>query len=707
MARRKQDPFLQKLRRMARAGHRREAVAMLEEAVQANPSYTKAREELARYLTGKPFSFEETDYKELQSIISDFTSSPQRVNEMKKTALKKLKHRTCYLEQALSHMLSATDKKALQQLRAAISREQQRRRRPLNKVYVGLAASLTVLLALGGTGFFLWQRAGRAADIMCAAANRNFQRSKARQLLNVHDTGLNRTLNRRVGEQSERLRVLIRASEQRAAEVDAILRTIEKGEQSVVGQGVRKRALVERRLRELGADATDLQLRWAELCRKEQSELNQQRLSLVEELLSPLPEWQGLKGEMQEDLRLLEDRMKKLRQRMLIYEDAAEALNLPESIIAKVKQEVNEHKLQLKEIRDYRNMLDLLPNAHDYPRYQQLLLGFKAEHYAPAIAAMEIVEQMPSVASVRGMMQEHGQNLPSGLLQAAKASLVDGKPTFSTTFPANMRQLQLLDELQSNRALSTRLYELTNTADNEEAYSEALPVLRYGRACFERSSLDPERDITESKSVEWQNPAMVVSRTLNPRPLFEALGLDNKTGFKTTVNLPASLTRVLQHEHPDVPPLAKAYVFYHLIQANNSGSQPILSGLRYAPEMRKVLESFEKLRQSCGVKLDGNCWLRRTPAHTEAEKKYARWFNKNRKADFARELSRNLNALLSVTPRFCGYVNEQGEAVLFEQLNQGQLIWYLSDAAMTTTSWGSPLQKPMLLSPVFAMEKLH
>lgn len=690
---------------MARAGHRREAVAMLEEAVQANPRLTKAREELARYLMGQPFSFEETDYQELQAIITDFTTTPQRISEMKRSALKRLKHRTCYLERALDHMLSPADKKSLQQLRAAISREQQRRRRPLNKVYLGLAAALAALLVLGGTGFFLWQRAAQAADLMDAAASRNIPRAKARQLLKVHDTGLNRTLNRRVGEQAERLRVLIRASEQRAAEVDAILRIIEKGEQSVVGQGVRKRALVERRLKELGADAGPLQTRWAELCRKEERELNQQRLSLVEELLSPLPEWQGLKGEMKEDISLLEERLKKLRQRMLIYEDAAEALNLPESIIAKVKQEVTEHKLQLKEIQAYRNMLELLPKAHEYPRYQQLLLDFKAERYAPALAALEIVEQMPSVASVRGMMQEHGQNLPNGLLQAAKASLVDGKPTFSEAFPANMRQLQLLDELLSNKALSTRLYELTNTADNQEAYSEALPELRYGRACFERSSLDPERNVAESKAVEWQNPAMVVSRTLNPTPLFTALGLDNRTGFKATVNLPAVLSQLLQHEHPDVPPLAKAYIFYHLIQVNNSGNQPILSGLRFAPEMRRVLENFEKLRQNCRVELDGNCWLRRTPAHAEAEKKYARWFNKHRKADFARELKRNLNSLLSVSPRFCGYVDENGEAVLFEQVRDGQLIWYLSHAAMTTTSWGAPLQDPTPLSPVFTMDK--
>ena len=63
MARRKSDPVLQKLRRLARAGRRQEAADMLEQAILTNPKHAKARDELARYLTGKPFSFEETEYK--------------------------------------------------------------------------------------------------------------------------------------------------------------------------------------------------------------------------------------------------------------------------------------------------------------------------------------------------------------------------------------------------------------------------------------------------------------------------------------------------------------------------------------------------------------------------------------------------------------------------------------------------------------------
>lgn len=705
MARRRPDPVLQKLRRLARAGKRREAVEMLEQAIQNNPNHMKAREELSRHLTGKPFSFEEADYNEVLSIISAFLSKPQCLSAMRKAALKKLHHRSIYLERALEHIVTVADKKALHQLRNAISRDLQRRRKPLSKIGIVAAACLVLLVCAGGTGFFLWKSAGHAADALADFSKTVFDSHAARNLLKIHDTGLNRTLNRRVGEEAARVRALIHATEQRAREVDAILKSIEAGKQTVVGQGVRRRALVERRLRELGRDGLKLQARWAILCKREQKELNQQRLSLAEELMSPLPERQGVTGNPDEDLAQLTTRIKMLRQRINIYDDAGEALKLPEDIIIPARRELQADTAIVNEITALQNLLEILPSAHDYEHYRRLLSEYKPELYLPAVELMDIRHQLPTEASVRGMMQEHGQKLPPGLLQAARESLMDGGPTFSSRFPANKEQLHLLNELLTNSALSTRLYELTNVIDKLEAYSEALPELRYGRACFNRSALDPQRDVRENKAVEWQNPNAVVSRVLDPRPLYKELGLDNKTGFVTTANLPQLITRLLRHHHPDVPPLAKAYVFYYLLKANNSATHDILSGFRYAPEMRAVAESFEQVRRECGIKLDGDCWLRRSQAHATAELKFARWFNKHRKIDFTGELRKNLGKLLSVSARFAGYINEHGHAVLFAEVGGNKLIWYLSQDAMTASELGEPLQEPMPLSPVFIMDK--
>lgn len=703
MARRKTDPVLQKVRHLAHSGLRREAALELEAAIKLNPNHTKAREELARYLTNKPFSFEEKDYKELQGLITDFLTRPNLLQNKRKSALKRMRHRACHLERILSYHLSASDKKATAQLKNAISRELQRRKRPIGKFIITLGLFFGGICGISAIACFLSAKADEAA-LALENGCRHFRKESARKILQTHDTGLNRTFNRRVAEQADRLKHILRRTEQHIKELDTLLTPIEAGKQNVVGLGIRQRTVIERRLRELGEDGTAFRKRWEYLCRKEEKALNQQRMALAQELMAPLPEAEQIKGESDTDLELVTDRLQKIQQRLLIYEDVAEALQLPMDIQKSLQQEAEWLIRTRSEIIVWRSLLQQLPAVRTYERYTGLLRSISPTIYKPAVELLAVREGLPLEDSIRGMIQEKGQELHPGVMQAAREALMKGQPTFTAVTPATAEQLHLLDELLSNSALNTRLYELTNTVENLEAYSEALPELRYGRACFTRSSLDPARDVTENKKVEWQNPLSVISRTVDPSHLFQALGMQNSSAFISSFNLQDTITRLLQHSHPDVPALAKAYILHYLLQVNNHCKYPIMSGLRFAPEMRRIIADFEAKARECKIKLDGNCWLRRTPAHSAAENMFRRWFRKHSKVDFTSEVRQNLGKLLAIRPQYCGYINEKGETILTEQLNEGQMIWYLSEGSMTTSAWGSPLQNPTRLSPVFTME---
>lgn len=704
MRRRRTDPVMLKLRRLAHSGKRSDAATLLEETLRENPAHARAREELSRFLTNRPFTFEENEYEELRKMLDDFLTSPQHISTMRKAALKRLRKRATHLQHALVHLFSATEKNTLQQLLKAIARELQRRRKPMNSIVAIALGAVGVLALAGGGCFYLWQRSESAADALETATRNLTASTKARNLLNIHDTGLNRTLNRRVSEAADKLRALLHARQSRYRELDTTLRRIEAGEQTVVGQGVRRRAEIERRLRELGGDAAPLRTRWAELCRREQKELDQQRLSLAEELMAPLPPGTMLTGNPEQDLSLLKARHKILAQRLNIFEDAGEALRLDKSIIAPVQQEYDRVNAVLSEVQQLINKLRLLPSAHDYDLYRDMLNEVEAGHYIAGAALLEVRGLLPEVSNLRGMMQEHGQNVSAELLLAAQSSLMEGGPSFTADFPANQQQLHLLDELLTNSALRTRLIELIN-GNGEIAYSEEPPVIRHGRVYLKRSPLDPQHDASVSNHVEWLDPRAVWQRELDPRALHRKLKLGNRTGFASYANIPGLITTVLQMESNEAPSLARAYVLDHLLQVNRLSSHEMLSGMRYAPEMRAAAESFMKLRDECGVKLDGNCWLHHDAGHLQAEQKFSRWFSRHRKVDFAAELKRNLSALLRVAPRFCGYVDEHGSPVLFEEPQQGQLIWYLSGASMTTTPWGKSLQTPRRLSPIFSMEK--
>lgn len=706
MRRRRTDPVLQQLQQLSRRGCRSEALQLLQNTLREKPNHLQAREELTRHLTGRPYSFEEKGLIALRELLSDEHSAPAVLNAASRSRLRSMRKRLYQLEMQHHHLLLGQEADKLQMVQERLSREFSRRRRPMKR-FLRLCAAGTVLLLAAASGlYFLWLRAGHAAATMRRAHSPLTPVETAQALLRQHNTGLNRTFSADVRLEADRLEAHLRAADKRAQELDAILRSIESGEQSVVGQGVRRRAEIERMLQLPCRNASAFHRRWAGLCQAEKDALNQQRLALSEEIMAPLSPMDALCGKIPADIATLENRCAQLRQRILLYEDAGETLGLPADIISPVLAELESATRLLQEVKELQQVLHLLPTAHDYAGYCKLLAGARAEHYAPGIDLLSIREQMPQEDSVRGMMQEHGQNLRPGLLQAARTSLLEGGASFSQDIPATRKQLLLLQELLTNSALHTRLYELTDTAENQRAFAEHLPELRYGRACFERSALDPARQANGKKAEEWHNPRAILSREIDPRPLHTGLGLDNRSGFLSTVNIPNLLTRTFQIEGTRIPALARAYVFHHLVQVNEAAAEPMLTGLRYAPTMRQLIAEFQELQQACGVKLDGNCWLLSDPQHLAAERRFARWFDRNRKVDFTGEIRRNLETLFRITPRFCGYVNEQGEAILFEPARQGQLIWYMgADAAMTTTPWGEAMQQARPLSPVFTMEK--
>ncbi|MBR5878608.1 MAG: hypothetical protein IKY91_03585, partial [Akkermansia sp.] len=155
MRRRRTDPAMQKLRRLVHYGKRTEAAALLEETLRSNPSHTRAREELSRYLTNRPFTFEVTEHEELQKILTDFLAAPQEITNMRKASAKRLRKRVAHLQHSIEHLLTTSEKNTLQQLRKAIARVLQRHRRPLNGVVVGLLSTLGLLLAGAGGCFYL------------------------------------------------------------------------------------------------------------------------------------------------------------------------------------------------------------------------------------------------------------------------------------------------------------------------------------------------------------------------------------------------------------------------------------------------------------------------------------------------------------------------------------------------------------------------
>ena len=103
MRRRRTDPLLQKLRQLIRSGQREGALQLLQETLRKQPDNARAREELSRHLTGRPYTFEEKAYAELQEMLSSPLASPLELNKSSGRSLRKLKTRIHSLHQQLQH----------------------------------------------------------------------------------------------------------------------------------------------------------------------------------------------------------------------------------------------------------------------------------------------------------------------------------------------------------------------------------------------------------------------------------------------------------------------------------------------------------------------------------------------------------------------------------------------------------------------------
>jgi hypothetical protein len=91
---------------------------------------------------------------------------------------------------------------------------------------------------------------------------------------------------------------------------------------------------------------------------------------------------------------------------------------------------------------------------------------------------------------------------------------------------------------------------------------------------------------------------------------------------------------------------------------------------------------------------------------TAAEQEFEAWFRANRGTDYVREIRQNFGPLIKVGVRFSGYINEQGQPVIFRNLHPDTAIWYLSEShGVIATRVDAAPEAPVPLSPIFTASR--
>ncbi|MBQ2380329.1 MAG: hypothetical protein II295_08085 [Akkermansia sp.] len=712
MARQSSQSYQRTLRRYALAGNVKACRELLQQRLEAAPHDNEAREELERLEAGRPLLATENARQRKRREAADardkmlqaIAKNPESELSTKSTAsLLELKEIIDQSQQKIKRA-AQKDSPALSAYRATLLSEL--RRRGLGRMRrVGVLAGsiLGGLALLTGIGMLCYKRASDfEADLRTALKQNAWERVES--ISAVANTPFNRFLC------SELEKTILDANrwmthiENRRRWLDKHIVRIESGQGNVSDMRMSLRAEIERELSSMPADFNSLTTRWQKLCDKERAALEHQKSRLVHELVSPLSDLPVFKGAPEQDAELLTELRREARNRHRLFRDAPQSYQLAPSLAAPAQERLVYIRECLAEIEAYKDQLNRLSYQRTYKDYQETLHSFHPRHYTPAVELLKVCSKLPAEENVKSLMLDPEQKNDANETQAAVATLLDGGPTFTQAYPATQQQVNLMEELFAAPSLNVCLYEITN-ADGELCYSEQEPTLdAQKRVHVKRSDLDPAYQ-QGNRDICWDDASSVWKRTIDTRPLYKAVNIDKPSFFRDR-NLPQLLTTVLNFRHRDCPALARAVIYHRLLMLIREHKTRTLTGISYSPTLRKHAASFLKLVRKHGIELRSGCWLSKSPQMTAAEQEFEAWFRANRGTDYVREIRQNFGPLIKVGVRFSGYINEQGQPVIFRNLHPDTAIWYLSEShGVIATRVDAAPEAPVPLSPIFTASR--
>ncbi len=701
------------LRRLALAGRWEEVRTLLEARLARNPHDAEARSELERLRQGIPLRATESELvrrrreeqemqEELAAELELYRRTPTMLEDWETELLSRRRKRLSSIRRTLGKRLPDDLSQQAATYHAALSSrlsEHHGRRR----LWLGLGIGLPLLVAtLGGAAMGLRHQAERAAEGVGLALQAE-DIPRLNQALNNADSGINRLVNPELTALIERAERWLARVERQAAELEQELAQLETSAGRISTLPLTRRAELERRLNALPAPMEELRLRWHRLCEREARSLTRQRQEVEARFRAPLPPMPELSGSPSEDDARLLEQQKQLQAQAREWEAARELFKLTPALGEPLQARLHELTQLRQDIAELRRRVSLLPSARSYAQYRQRLEGFSPKAYAPALRMQAICEQLPDEDKLREQMQDHGRQLPPGMLAAAREALLHGGPSFTPAFPANARQLQLMEDLFSYTGLLKPHYELSAPTLGSFIVEER-PQAVEGSVSFTPSPLTPGYSLDVPRRITWHNAQGVFVRRIDPTPLVQRTGITREDFFRSA-NVPSLLESLLRMEHEECPALARAFVIRRLFAVMAAHDWPTMLGIAYAPTLRADARDFAGLVRELPLPLEAGCWFDTSPEAARAEAQCAHWLHERRHRHYAQEIARNFAALVQVHPRYVGFINEEGQPQLFRELSKGTLLWYMGSEGLCTAPLGEEPEAPVACSPVFIIAK--
>lgn len=697
------------LRRLALAERWDDVRALLMARLEADDSDTEAKEELSRLNSGQPLKAlmnaaqrkEAAATEALTKLRELMDTVPQAdLRKLSKQTLEEGKKQWDEIEKRLRAVGKTLPEDAREYRKELHNRLLKYSTRTAIRCVYGIGA-----IAASTAAFFLINsklRDGAYADMaqLEAALNqKNWQ--QAQNLRDKTDSKLNHYY-------CPELQSLLKKTDDWLAEIendfkklDADIRKLEQKQHGLKEIGLKGQVELENRLRRLIRGRDILQQRWTSLCKKERHMLEQQKKEILQAVHAPLPKPPELTGDTALDDKSLRQHQTLLQERLAEAKLAHSAYNCAHDIIADIEQRIHKQQVLLNDIKAFSSTAAKLKKERSYDTYCAVIRSFTPAEYPAALQITTITPLLPTQEDiVNRILDPQGEFSPK-LLLAARQTLTNGGPTFTADFPANHRQIVLMEDMFTAPSLYRKVYGI-ELPDTTMRFSTKKPTIdKTNFIIFRTSNIDPNFS-PDDDVIELQNDGRVELVEYDATPLLKC-GDFTRERFFITANILQLLTNALNFPEGKHPALAQAYVYYTLLQLANEHTHPLLNGARFSPTLKTHAADFHRILKKSGITLEPGCWLTANHTIKHAGQAFAEWFRRHKGADYLREAAAEFSSRYEADSFFTGYVDEKGNFCPFRRLDAAQFLWFVTKTGMKRTPANAPdFTEAMPWSPVFS-----
>lgn len=710
---------LRSLRAYALAGDFKQAEQVLLRLLEEDPDDTFAEAELKRLRAGAPLRITETKEQRLRR------EEQEQLNEVLQ-ALSEFKNKEldCRLldESRLKRYAETAEKLPAQEhlmsFRHTLETELLRRKSRRVRVIAGMGLGIVAALGIITTGVCRHSSAigkSEALDQALRSGNWSLIQSRLKEAKQPFDRLLSMQLRNSIDQANIWM-------DSQHAQRDELLRQLARWQsnpQEFAALTGEQRLQFEHRLTSLAYPHQDMQNAWRGLNERLKQAILARSSSVIAVLAKPLPPQPPPTASPEADARALTAYRDELLKRVRFFEEASAIHTLSEELIAPARQALHQAELSLHDIAGLTSLVRNLRQAQSYAHYRSLIGEFKPTQYAPAMHLVAPLSKLPPVQDLQQIVRDGGSSVAHQMLES---TLLQAGPTFTAEIPATREQTAIIEHIFTSEPLHRVFFKLNNSK-GETCITEKDPVVfsqtkGYQDAKIIRSTYDPAYSPSKPAGFIWTEAETIMKTTIDATPLMRATGIERETFFERA-NLPTLLDTIISTDAPYCPPLARAYLFHAVLQLILKHPVPEVTGINFCPTLQADTRSFLSIIRRSRRSFEDGMWLREGADIDWLNETYGRWFRERKGKSYAREIAENVQELIDVRPKFAGHIDLKGDVIanprMATRLKPGTRIWYLrlpkaaeaagGTASLSIGTFGSPLSKPLPLSPFFIEEK--